>query len=319
MSNIKNVVIIGASGNLGPTVLNQFVNSPFNVTVFSRKESNAVFPESVKVIKTDFSSESLSQNLAGQDAVICTLGGVEGFRDQARIIDAAIAAGVKRFIPSEFGSDTTSPEVLNIVPAFGPKVETIDYLKSKESEAFSWTSVIPGLFFDWGSKFGSIGFDFQNRKAAIWDGGDVAFSATNTSTVGLALVRSLSAPNLEATRNRHVFLASHTVTQNEMVTALEKLTGQSWEISNVDSALVIEGKSKEFRDGNSKAAFPLIQSSIFGKPGFCNFTGKTWNEKLGLPKEDFEADLKDILEGRKPEPFGRQVGRYPDWSDPGSK
>lgn len=144
--------LIQASGNLGPAVLNQFLNSPFNVTVFSRKESNAVFPASVQVIKTDFSFDSLYRDLAGQDAVICTLGGVEGFRDQARIIDAAIAAGVKRFIPSEFGSDTTSPNVSNIVPVFGPKVEAIDYLKSKESAMFSWTSVVPGMFFDWVSQ-----------------------------------------------------------------------------------------------------------------------------------------------------------------------
>jgi len=170
-----------------------------------------------------------------------------------------------------------------------------------------------------GSRFGSIGFDFQNRKASIWDGGDVAFSATNTSAVGLALVKILSAPNLEATRNQHVFLASHTVTQNEMLAALERLTGQVWETSSVDSALLIKEKTEEFRAGNSKAAFPLIQSTIFGKPGFCNFTGKTWNEKLGLPKEDFEADLKDILQGRKPESFGEPLGHYPDWSNPGSK
>jgi len=104
-----------------------------------------------------------------------------------------------------------------------------------------------------------------------------------------------------------------------MLAALEKLTGQSWGTSSVDSTLVIKEKTKEYCDGNSKAAFPLIQSSIFGKPGLCNFTGRTWNEKLGLPNEDLEADLKDILEGRKPEPFGQQVGRYPDWSDPGSK
>jgi len=144
--------LIQASGNLGPAVLNQFLHSPFNVTVLSRKESNAVFPASVQVIKTDFSFDSLYQDLTGQDAVICTLGSVEGFRDQARIIDAAIAAGVKRFIPSEFGSDTTSRYVLKIVPVFGPKVEAIDYLKSRESAVFSWTSVIPGILFDWVSK-----------------------------------------------------------------------------------------------------------------------------------------------------------------------
>jgi len=170
-----------------------------------------------------------------------------------------------------------------------------------------------------GSKFGSIGFDLQNRKALIWDGGNVAFSATNTSTVGLALVKILSAPNLEATRNQHVFLASHTVTQNEMLAALEKLTAESWETSNVDSALVIKEKTAEFRGGNSKAAFPLIQSTIFGKPGFCNFADKAWNETLSLPKEDLEADLKEILQGRKQEAFDQPMGRYPDWSNPVTK
>ena len=53
-----------------------------------------------------------------------------GLQDQTRIIDAAIAAGVKRFIPSEFGSDSKN-EKSKVLPIFGPKVAVRKYLDEK--------------------------------------------------------------------------------------------------------------------------------------------------------------------------------------------
>lgn len=146
---IKNVAIIGASGNLGPSILNALLaEGSFTVTVLSRLKSKATFPDSVRVIKTDFSDASLIKDFAGQDAVISTVGS-EAVASQTRYIDAAIAAGVKRFIPSEFGSDGSDPKALEIAPIFAPKLKVLRYLEEKASETFSYTAVITGPFFDW--------------------------------------------------------------------------------------------------------------------------------------------------------------------------
>jgi hypothetical protein len=55
--------------------------------------------------------------LRGQDAVISAVGAT-GFVDQKKFIDASIRAGVKRFIPSEFSSNTLSDAVIQLVPRF---------------------------------------------------------------------------------------------------------------------------------------------------------------------------------------------------------
>jgi uncharacterized protein YbjT (DUF2867 family) len=146
--SVKNVALIGAGGNLGPSILSEFLKSDFSVTVLSREESKATFPSGVQVVKTDYSPESLAKAFKGQDAVISIVGN-DGFADQTKIIDAAASAGVKRFIPSEFGSDTENSEVRAIVPIFNGKKQVVDYLKTKESDTFSWSALITGPFFDW--------------------------------------------------------------------------------------------------------------------------------------------------------------------------
>ena len=100
----------------------------FNVTVVKRPTSKATFPASVKIASADTSSvESVTAAFQGQDAVISAVGN-EGLQGQHVLIDAAVAAGVKRFLPSEFGSDIANPKVAAL-PVFGYKVATQKYLK----------------------------------------------------------------------------------------------------------------------------------------------------------------------------------------------
>jgi hypothetical protein len=72
-----------------------------------------------------------------------------GFLDQKKIIDMAIKASVKRFLPSEFSSNTLSDTVQELVPVSQGRNEVQDYLKSKEIEGMSWTGIASGLLFDW--------------------------------------------------------------------------------------------------------------------------------------------------------------------------
>jgi uncharacterized protein YbjT (DUF2867 family) len=163
MTTIKNVALIGASGNLGPSILNAFLaNGSFNVTVISRESSTATFPSGVKVIKTDYSSNSLVSAFEGQDAVV-SIAGPGQLSDQQQYIDAAIAAGVKRFMPSEFGSDISNPKARELVPIFAPKAQVTEYLEAKESDTFSWSAVANGPFFDWVSSHNNNNLQYKIR------------------------------------------------------------------------------------------------------------------------------------------------------------
>ncbi len=111
-NSYKNVVLLGATGNLGQHILPALLNDgTFNVTVLSRANSSATFPSNVKVIKVDYSDTSaLTKALANQDVVISTIGG-EGLASNFGevLVQAAIDAKVKWFIPSEFGGDVEDP------------------------------------------------------------------------------------------------------------------------------------------------------------------------------------------------------------------
>ena len=110
--NERNRSALQGSGSLGAPILTALLGAPdLTPTVISREESTATFPDGVRVVKAKLDDEdSLVAALQGQDAVVVAL---TTFADDAqyKIIDAAIKAGVKRFIPSEVGKE--SPQVLH--------------------------------------------------------------------------------------------------------------------------------------------------------------------------------------------------------------
>jgi len=102
-------------GNLGKPILQALLDSSdFSVSVLIRKSSGAFFPPGVLVHKTDFSESSFLSAFKGQYAIVSAVG-AGGFLDE-KIMDMAIKAGVKRFLSSEFSSNTLSDTVQELVP-----------------------------------------------------------------------------------------------------------------------------------------------------------------------------------------------------------
>ncbi|KAF2741204.1 NAD(P)-binding protein [Polyplosphaeria fusca] len=296
MSEIKNVVIIGAAGNLGPAILDAFLQkSSFNVTVLTREESKSTFPSGVKVVRADYSSiDSLKEAFQGQDAVVSLVGG-NALGDQQKLIDAAIAAGVKRFLPSEFGSNTEDEFVAAAVPVFKFKIATVDYLKSNEDK-ISWSTIITGPFFDWGLKIGFTGFNLANKKASLIDEGKGHWIGTNLAQIGLATVKVLE--KAAETKNKHIYISSFTTTQNDVLAALEKFTGSKFTVENTSSKEHAARGAELVSRGDYSGIMLQIQATALGDHGHGDYSSAgLWNEKLGLPKEDFEATIKGVLEG----------------------
>lgn len=139
-----------AGGNLGPAIVDALVSSGFDVTVISRSESSSTFPPSVRVENVDYNSEAeLANAVKGQDAIVSTIA-TPALPVQQKIIDAAVKAGVKRFIPSEFGINTTKIDG-GVAKILTGKIQVQEQLKkaATENKGFSWTGVSTNLFFDW--------------------------------------------------------------------------------------------------------------------------------------------------------------------------
>lgn len=97
-----------ATGNLGKLVLDALIASgKFNITVVARHTSNSEVPakDNVRQVKVDISShQALVDAFRGNDAVVLTLGDLPNMVQNTKTLtDAAIDAGVKRIILSEFG------------------------------------------------------------------------------------------------------------------------------------------------------------------------------------------------------------------------
>jgi len=87
---------------------------------------------------------SFQVNTAGWDTVVCALAPAAVLK-QRTLIDAAILAGVSRFLPSEFGLDL-STSFNSIQRGYKAKVAIEDYIQQKcaENDDFSYTFVATG-------------------------------------------------------------------------------------------------------------------------------------------------------------------------------
>lgn len=150
-----------------------------------RQESTATFPQTAKVQRVDYDSKaSLVAALQGQDAVVSTMGGA-ALAKQQLLIEAAIEAGVRRFLPSEFGSDTTNPKAAAL-PVFRAKIETRKTLADRAAAAdpagsFSYTVLVTGPLLGWAVTEGFM--SIADKRASLYGGGDRVFSTTTVRNI----------------------------------------------------------------------------------------------------------------------------------------
>ncbi|KAL8935425.1 MAG: hypothetical protein Q9216_005429 [Gyalolechia sp. 2 TL-2023] len=298
---LKNVIVLGASGNLGKPIIDALLAAGgFTVTAMTRKSSSATFPSEVKVQSIDdtYPSDQLLPALKGQDALINLLPSLSA-KEANTIADTAAEAGVKRYIPPEFGSDTGNPEVVALIPVFAGKAEMTEYLKTKESAGMSWTAVINGAFFDWGLHTGFLGFDLKSHSATIFDSGDAPVNTTTLSTVAQAIVAILSNP--AETANRHVYIQSAKATQNQILAALEKSTGAKWNVGKRSAAEASRTGGEKLAKGDMSGFADVITGGIYrGEPAAdYEVTRGLDNELLGLKQVAVEELVDRVVKGQE--------------------
>jgi saccharopine dehydrogenase-like NADP-dependent oxidoreductase len=149
---LRKVLVVGAGGtNIGHHIAKALLeDSSFELSILSRAGSKSTYPSNAKVITIPDTPthDDYVKALQGQDAIVSGLG-FEGKPTEKALIDAAIEAGVKRFLPSEYGVDNTNPVASALSPVFKRKADILEYLKSKEATGLSWTAVPTGMWLEW--------------------------------------------------------------------------------------------------------------------------------------------------------------------------
>ncbi|QYS96852.1 NmrA domain-containing protein [Trichoderma simmonsii] len=302
---LKKVCLIGANGTLGSVILRALVDAnSFDVSVLQRSTSSSstTFGPSVTrlIAGPDFAVDELTQVLKGQDAVIAAFPLGQG--DQhLRLVEAAFNAGVKRFIPADFGScDASDAEPQKYLPLYRKKTavrEKCEALAAQdESTTFSWTTLVCGHFFDHGLRDGLLHFDFDTRTAQILDGGAIRASTSTLRRIAEATVRILERP--VETRNRALYVQSFNPTQLEIVAALEKAMGEKWHIQHVDSKPYLADAQKRLSSDDEKAVLIAIEDIVF----VLGALDADWTKRdgfamelLGLKDESLEDVVNEVV------------------------
>ena len=114
----KTILIAGATGNLGGKISKALIQQGANVIAIVRNETDlskisSLEQHGIHVVRINMQSKSELVNCsAGVDCVISALAGLADviLDTQKSLVDAAVAAGVPRFIPSDYSLDFTNLE-----------------------------------------------------------------------------------------------------------------------------------------------------------------------------------------------------------------
>jgi uncharacterized protein YbjT (DUF2867 family) len=223
------VVVVGASGETGQSVMNGLLSEPekFDATVLGRPESlskhiyNDLAKRGATVTAADFTDiGGLTSVLEGVSAVICCVT-LEQVGVQEALLEASKKAGVARFIPS-FWATICPPRGVMQIRAM--KEELLDKCKAIYQP---YTVIDVGWWYQFSMPHvpsGKLNSAITFPENTIAGDGNLRSALTDKEDIGKFVARIISDPR---TVNKQVFAYGEVTTQNEIYAAVEKYTGET--------------------------------------------------------------------------------------------
>ncbi|KAH8550696.1 hypothetical protein BGW37DRAFT_498058 [Umbelopsis sp. PMI_123] len=256
MSSFKSIAVIGGSGNIGQFIVNALLDAKVfsTIKVLTRLESAKAAPEKLnnlkakgaQVVAVDLTNEdAVADALQGADAVI-SVTSTDGLNNQYVWIKAAVRAGVKRFLPSEYGLNTqTTPG-----PIFDKK-RAIQ--REIEKNGLEYTYVFTSLFAD-ETIIPYLGFDVKEGAATLVGDSSVPLSLAYRKDIAAFVVEILKNPSVS--RNKALQIVS-TRTSFDGIVERFKAKGHPLKVSRI----TVEEAQKIIDDnpGTATAFFKFLQ------------------------------------------------------------
>ncbi|UKZ79038.1 hypothetical protein TrVFT333_006789 [Trichoderma virens FT-333] len=299
MANFHNIAVLGGTGQIGGPIVKALIDADFNVTVVTRSlGSNPKEINGAIFVTSDYTYESLVKIFTGQEAVVSAVAAGPPIAAQKVMVDAAIQAGVRRFIPSEYGSSSIDQPLEDFKKLMAPKTELIGYLREKcrLHPTFSWTCLSGGALLDVGIHSGTWGFSVSERTATIFDTGEARFDSTTIPTMARSVVSVLLRPADSA--NKYLLIRSFIVSQSEILAAFEDITQSKWSISYVNAESLRQEGWRLLADNNPKQGIEsIIRGALFqGQKNISVSQDALANTQLGLQTTNLRHYLESIVE-----------------------
>jgi nucleoside-diphosphate-sugar epimerase len=219
------IVLAGATGDLGHRIALALLDRGAQVRALVRpgntKPEIATLRErGVAIVEVDFKdAAALTQACAG---AACVVSALSGLRDvivdaQTHLLDAAVAAGVPRFIPSDYSIDFTklpagSNRNLDLRREFGRHLDRMP---------IQATSVLNGMFMDLLTGQAPVVL-FKIKRILYWGSADQPLDFTTIANTA----EYTAAAALDPTTPRYLRVAGEVATVRDLQAAAGVATGQ---------------------------------------------------------------------------------------------
>jgi NmrA-like family len=254
------ILVAGGTGNLGERIIKALIKRGAEVRAIVRNGSK---PEKIaklselgaKVITVDMSDVGqLKQACQGTSCVVSALAGLHDVivDSQIKLLDAAIAVGIPRFIPSDYSADFTK------LPAgdnrnFDLRKEFHQYLDKLPIAA---TSILNGAFADILS-YNTPLYDVKNYSVGYW--GDKSDWKIDFTTMDNTADYTAAAA-LDASTPRILRIASFQISPNELVAVGAEVKKKEFKLIPMGSMADFSASNKQERSANPEGEKELYPS-----------------------------------------------------------
>ncbi|KAM0792400.1 hypothetical protein ACM66B_005079 [Microbotryomycetes sp. NB124-2] len=210
MSPYTNFTVVGTTG-MSALIAQELARRPGTaVTVLSRSSDASI--NGLKVKKVNYSNaDELRDALKGSQVVIAAVAPAAlATPVQYQLADAAKAAGVSLFVPSEFGNRTHD---LTDGPLYHLKTKVQEHLKKIGLDyTLFYNGAFPSSIYN-----SRVGFDFANRKVNIVGTGEHPVPQTTSEDVARFVAFVLTTQEPESLANQPLEFRGDVVTLHEAV------------------------------------------------------------------------------------------------------
>ncbi len=251
------IVVAGATGDLGGRITSILRQRGAAVRALVRAETTeqkraSLVQRGVVVIETDLTdAAAVAKACAGAECVVSALQGLEDVivGVQSTLAESAVAAGVARFVPSDYCSDFTT-----LVPGENRAFDLRRTLSTAlEGAPIAVTSIFNGCF-------GEVLFrgmpmlDLEAQTCGYW-GEDADWSVDFTTMDDTAAFTAAVA--LDPKAPRHLRVAGDRVSARGMAAAATELLGRPFQLVRLGSL-----EELRFHNQRERAAHPEHESEV---------------------------------------------------------
>ncbi|MEZ0498343.1 NmrA family NAD(P)-binding protein [Sphingomonas sp. IW22] len=252
------IVVAGATGDLGGRIVQELVRLNAPVVALARggasAEELAASRADVRIV--DFDDErSLTGAVAGATCVISALSGLEPvvIGAQGRLLDAAVRAGVPRFIPSDFAIDFRK-----LPPGTNRNLDLRKRFQARAEQAdIRLTSVFNGAFMDMLTGTMPI-VQHPIRRVLYWGSADQPMDFTTIADTAAFTARAA----MDDTSPRALNICGGRVSARDLAEIVSKVHGRRYRVmpaGTVGSLGLVIAVAKRVAPGKAGEIYPAWQ------------------------------------------------------------